>query len=87
MHCSAHVEAFLPVSLCTSSQVDPHSFHFGAAVRSAAVEKWTCQIFKALPAAARLSEEEQGAFMQRVYPQGGEDGRTLVASMEPPNLA
>ena len=56
------------------SAVDPSSFHFGAAVRTAGVEKWTCQIFKALPAAARESDGERVAFMRRVHPLSGAGG-------------
>ena len=48
------------------AEVDPLSFHFGAAVLTPGKEKWTCQIFKALPEAARRSAEERRAFMRRV---------------------
>lgn len=51
------------------AEVDPLSFHFGAAVLTPGKEKWTCQIFKALPEAARMSVEERRAFMRRVHPR------------------
>lgn len=51
------------------AEVDPLSFHFGAAVLTPGKEKWTCQIFKALPEAARRSAEERRAFMRRVHPR------------------
>ena len=50
------------------AEVDPRSFHFGAAVRTPHKEKWTCQIFKALPMAARQSASERQSFMQKVHP-------------------
>ena len=54
--------------------IDAASFHFGAAVRTAGVEKWTCQAFKALPEAARTGSAERRAFLSRVHPTGGDGG-------------
>ena len=49
-------------------EIDPRSFHFGAAVRTPQKDKWTCQIFKALPEGAREAADERRAFLQAVHP-------------------